>query len=51
MRLLYLTRSYTHHDARWLRVLAEQGLELGFLSLQRVEAGEFSRVHPSVDGR
>lgn len=48
MRLLYLTRTYTHHDARWLRVLAEQGLVLGYLPLQRVEEKAFAREHPQV---
>lgn len=49
MRLLYLTRTYTRHDARWLRVLAEQGLVLGFLPLQAVPSGDFAREHPSVE--
>lgn len=48
MRLLYLTRTYTRHDARWLRVLAEQGLVLGFLPLQRVNEKDFAREHPQV---
>jgi len=49
MRLLYLTRTYTLHDARWLRVLAEQGLELGFLPLQQVNDQDFARAHPTVE--
>jgi glycosyltransferase involved in cell wall biosynthesis len=49
MRLLYFTRTYTRHDARWLRVLAEQGLVLGFLPLQQVLAGDFAREHPTVE--
>lgn len=49
MRLLYLTRTYTSHDARWLRVLAENGLALAFLPLQRVNAEEFSRAHLAVE--
>jgi hypothetical protein len=48
MRLLYLTRTYTRHDARWLRVLAEQGLVLGFLPLQQVDGKAFVREHPQV---
>ncbi|HEX2860643.1 MAG TPA: glycosyltransferase [Lacunisphaera sp.] len=49
MRLLYLTRTYTGHDARWLRVLAEQGLALGFLPLQHTHAGGFTAAHPNVE--
>lgn len=49
MRLLYLTRTYTGHDARWLRVLAEQGLELGFLALQGAGASGFAAAHPGVE--
>lgn len=48
MRLLYLTRTYTKHDARWLRVLVEQGLDLGFLPLQRIDGDIFTREHPEV---
>jgi len=49
MRLLYLTRSHTGHDARWLRVLAGRGLQVGFLPLQAVDSTSFSREHPGVD--
>jgi glycosyltransferase involved in cell wall biosynthesis len=49
MRLLYLTRTYTRHDARWLRVLADQGLALGFLALQDMDAAAFSAAHAGVD--
>jgi len=49
MRLLYLTRTFNQHDARWLRVLAEQGLELGFLPLQQVNDQDFARGHPTVE--
>lgn len=49
MRLLYLTRTHTGHDARWLRTLASHGLQLGFLPLQPVDQGTFSLEHPDVD--
>jgi L-malate glycosyltransferase len=49
MRLLYLTRTYTRHDARWLRTLAEPGLVLGFLPLQAVDDTAFAREHPGVE--
>lgn len=48
MRLLYLTRTYTKHDARWLRVLVEHGLVVGFLPLQRIDGDTFTREHPEV---
>jgi L-malate glycosyltransferase len=49
MRVLYLTRTYTRHDARWLRVLAEQGLSLGFLSLQEVNGDEIAGEHSGIE--
>lgn len=49
MRLLYLTRHYGGHDARWLRVLGGAGLELGFLSLSRIDEAGFRRAHAAVE--
>jgi glycosyltransferase involved in cell wall biosynthesis len=48
MRLLYFTRRYTNHDARWLRTLAVPGGELAFLSLEKVDSDRLSRVHRTV---
>jgi hypothetical protein len=49
MRLLYFTRHYTGHDARWLRVLGAAGLQLAYLPLGRIDALTFRQAHPSVD--
>lgn len=49
MRLLYLTRTHTRHDARWLRVLAEQGLTLAYLPLQQIDAEQFAQAHPGIE--
>lgn len=46
MRLLYLTRGYTRHDARWLRVLAEHGVTAAFLSLGPSDETGFALTHP-----
>lgn len=49
MRLLYLTRTYTRHDARWLRALGAQDLTLAYLPLQQIDAGKFAQAHPGVE--
>ncbi len=49
MRLLYLTRAYTAHDARWLRILAGLGYQLGFLPLRSADEVAFRRSHAAVD--
>ncbi len=49
MRLLYVTRSYTRHDARWLRALGGCGLTLGFMSMEEVDVALVRRNHTSVE--
>ncbi len=49
MRLLYLTRHYTGHDARWLRVLGANGLKLAFLALNKMDTVGFQRIHSGVE--
>jgi glycosyltransferase involved in cell wall biosynthesis len=49
MRLLYLTRGYTVHDARWLSALSPAVSALGFLALAGGETARVPRDFPSVE--
>jgi glycosyltransferase involved in cell wall biosynthesis len=49
MRLLYLTRDCTLHDARWLRALAGHVSALAFLSLRATPSPAFRADHPRID--
>lgn len=49
MRLLYLTRSYSGHDARWLRALSERDAKVGLLTLQPIDEAAVADAHPQVD--